>query len=144
MSQENVKVPNDVVRRLFWAFENNSDAFRESLHPEIEWFPIEEDRTPLYGIEAAVRNRNQWLETWDEHRFDLEQVIEQGENVVVSVHITARGKASGSKSTFASTPTSSCGTTRSFTSSTTRLARRPSKPLGCRSSPADTPPRRSG
>jgi len=42
-----------------------------------------------------MRNRNQWLDTWDEHRFDLEEVVEGGDNVVVLVHITARGKASG-------------------------------------------------
>jgi ketosteroid isomerase-like protein len=91
MSRDNVAV----VRRWFWAFENDADAFREALHPEIEWYPIEEDNTPNLGVEAAVRNRNEWLDTWDSHRFDLEVVAEEGENVVVLVHITARGKSSG-------------------------------------------------
>jgi ketosteroid isomerase-like protein len=95
MSTEEVEVRNAVVRRFFWAFENDTDAFRDTLHPDIEWYPIEEDRTPSYGVEAAVRNRNQWLDTWDEHRFDLEEVVEGGDSVVVLVHITARGKASG-------------------------------------------------
>jgi ketosteroid isomerase-like protein len=40
-------------------------------------------------------NRNAWLEAWDEHSFDLEEVIEHGYNVVVGVHIIARGKGSG-------------------------------------------------
>lgn len=88
---------NEVVRRWFWAFENDAEAFRDALHPEIEWFPIEENHTPSYGIEAAMRNRNQWLDTWDEHRFDLEEVFEEGDSVVASVHITARGKGSGVK-----------------------------------------------
>ena len=91
MSRENV----EVVRRWFWAFENDTEAFRDTLHPQIEWYPIEEDNTPNLGIEAAVRNRNEWLDTWDSHRFDWEVVAEEGENVVVAVHITARGKASG-------------------------------------------------
>jgi ketosteroid isomerase-like protein len=95
MSQENVEVRNAVVRRLFWAFENDTAAFREALHPEIEWFPIDENRARLYGIEAALRNRNEWLDTWDDHRFDLEEVVEEGDSVVVSVHIRARGKMSG-------------------------------------------------
>jgi ketosteroid isomerase-like protein len=95
MSTEEVEVRNEVVRRFFWAFENDTDAFRDTLHPDIEWYPIEEDRTPSYGVEAAVRNRSQWLDTWDEHRFDLEEVVEGGDSVVVLVHITARGKASG-------------------------------------------------
>jgi ketosteroid isomerase-like protein len=57
MSTEEVEVRNEVVRRFFWAFENDTDAFRDTLHPDIEWYPIEEDRTPSYGVEAAVRNR---------------------------------------------------------------------------------------
>jgi ketosteroid isomerase-like protein len=85
----------EVVRRWFWAFENDTESFRDTLHPDIEWFPIEEDNTPNYGVEAAMRNRNQWLDTWDEHRFDLEEVIEEGDSIVVLVHITARGKTSG-------------------------------------------------
>jgi ketosteroid isomerase-like protein len=95
MSQSNAEVDNAVVRRWFWAFENNTDTFRDTLHPDIAWFPIEEDRTPSYGVDAAVANRNQWLDTWDEHRFDLEQILEEGDSVVVAVHIAARGKGSG-------------------------------------------------
>ena len=95
MSKENVEVASAVVRRALWALENDTDAFREILHPDITWFPIEEDRMPLHGIDAAMRNRNQWFDTWDEHRLDLEEVIEEGDSVVVAIHITARGKASG-------------------------------------------------
>ena len=94
MSRENVSVKNDVMRRWFWAFENDTAAFRATLHPEIEWFPIDENRRRLYGIEAPLLNRNEWLDTWDEHRFDLEEVVEEGDSVVVLVHITARGKIS--------------------------------------------------
>jgi ketosteroid isomerase-like protein len=97
MSQENLRVKNDVIRRWFWAFENDTAAFRATLHPEIEWFPIDENRGRLHGIEAVLRNRNEWLDTWDEHRIDLEEVAEEGDSVVVSVHITARGKISGAE-----------------------------------------------
>jgi ketosteroid isomerase-like protein len=95
MSQENVEVRNEAVRRLLSAFEGEDDAFRDSLHPEIEWYPIEENRTPTHGIEAALWNRNQWLDTWDEHQLDVEEVIEDGDDVVAGVHITARGRGSG-------------------------------------------------
>jgi ketosteroid isomerase-like protein len=91
MSQANV----EIVRRFLWAFENDTDVFRGTLHPQIEWFPIEENQRRLYGVEAAMRNRNEWLDTWDEHGFDLEEVIEEGDSVVALVHITARGKTSG-------------------------------------------------
>jgi ketosteroid isomerase-like protein len=95
MPQKDVEVRNEVVRGCFWAFENDTESFRDSLHPEIEWFPIDENRTRVWGVEDAMRNRNQWLESWDDHRFDLEEVVEEGDSVVVLVHITARGKASG-------------------------------------------------
>ena len=97
MSQENVRVKNEVIRRWFWAFENDTVAFKATLHPEIEWFPIDENRRRLYGIEAALRNRNEWLETWDEHRFEVDEVVAEGDSVVVCVHITARGKISGAE-----------------------------------------------
>jgi hypothetical protein len=39
MSQERVEVRNEAVRRFFAAFEDEDDAFRAVLHPEIEWYP---------------------------------------------------------------------------------------------------------
>ncbi|MEK6250985.1 MAG: nuclear transport factor 2 family protein [Actinomycetota bacterium] len=95
MAEEKVEVRNEAVRRLFSAFESDTDAFRDTLHPEIQWFPIEENRTPTKGVEAAMWNRNEWLDTWDEHRLDLEEVVEEGDDVVALVHITARGTTSG-------------------------------------------------
>jgi ketosteroid isomerase-like protein len=95
MSGENVDIRNEGVERFLAAFEDDDDSFRDTLHPEIEWYPIEENRTPTRGIEAALWNRNQWLDTWEEHRLDVEEVIENGDSVVASVHIQARGKASG-------------------------------------------------
>ena len=52
MSQESV----EIVRRWLWAFENDADVFRNALHPDIEWFPIEENQRRLYGVEAAMRS----------------------------------------------------------------------------------------
>lgn len=42
-----------------------------------------------------MRNRNQWLDTWDEHRVDLEEAIEDGDSVVALIHLSARGRTSG-------------------------------------------------
>jgi ketosteroid isomerase-like protein len=95
MSQENAEIRNQAVRRFVAAFEDDDDSFRNALHPEIEWYPIEENRTPTRGVEAAMWNRNQWLDTWEEHRLDVEEVIEDGDSVVALIHIQARGKASG-------------------------------------------------
>jgi hypothetical protein len=97
MSQENLRVNNDVIRRWLWGLENDTAAFRATLHPEIEWFPFDENRRRLYGIEAALRNRNEWFEAWDEHRLEADEVAAEGDSFVVLIHITARGRISGAE-----------------------------------------------
>jgi ketosteroid isomerase-like protein len=97
MSQENVRVENPVLRRWFWAFDNDAAAFEAVLHPEIEWFPIDENYGRLHGVEAALRNRSRWLDAWDEHRTDVEEVTAEGDSVVLAVHLVARGKTSGAE-----------------------------------------------
>jgi ketosteroid isomerase-like protein len=95
MSERNVEVRNEAVRQFLSTFDNDADSWCECLHPEIEWYPIEENRTPTHGVEAAMWNRDAWFDTWEEHRLDLEEVIEDGDSVVAGVHIRARGKGSG-------------------------------------------------
>jgi len=95
MSPDKVQVRNEAVRAFVAAFEADDNAFRAALHPEIEWYPIEENRTPTRGIDAALWNRNEWLDTWEEHNLDLEEVIEDADDVVAHVRIKARGKGSG-------------------------------------------------
>jgi ketosteroid isomerase-like protein len=91
MSQENV----ELVGRWFESFDSDSDAFRDTLHPEIEWFPFEENHTPTCGIDGALRIRNQWLDAWDTLDYDLEEVVDEGDSVVASAHVMNRGKLSG-------------------------------------------------
>ena len=95
VSVESVEIRNEAVRRFVAAFEGEDDVFRAALHSEIEWYPIEENRTPTRGIDAALRNRNEWLDTWDEHELTVEDVFEGGDDVVAVVHIKARGHGSG-------------------------------------------------
>lgn len=89
---------SDIVRRWIWAFEHDRDAFRELTHPQIEWAPFEENHTVYHGLGGATDIRTQWLESWSEHRMDVEKVIEEGgEDLVVTVHVTARGASSGAE-----------------------------------------------
>jgi hypothetical protein len=97
MQRDRAGVRNEAVRGFLDAFEDTDDAFRAVLHPDIAWYPIEENRTPTHGIDAALRNRNQWLDTWEEHRLDVEEVIEDGDEVVLAIHIRARGRGSGAE-----------------------------------------------
>jgi ketosteroid isomerase-like protein len=95
MSEQQVRVESPVIRQWFWAFENDASAFEAVLHPDVEWFPIDENYGRLQGVEAALRNRDHWLEAWDDHRLDVEQVAAGGDSAVLAVHITARGTSSG-------------------------------------------------
>src|SRR5437762_8342748 len=95
MAKGAVEVRHPVVRKALAAFDDDADAFRDALHPDIEWYPIETDRRPFIGIEAAMRDRQEWLDTWDEHRLDVEEVIEDGDSVVALIHLTGRGRFSG-------------------------------------------------
>jgi ketosteroid isomerase-like protein len=97
VSRENMSVGNAVIRRWLWAFENDTSAFEAVLHPEIEWFPIDENYGRLHGIEAAVRNRNEWIDAGEEHRFHVEELAAEGDAVLLAVHIIGRGKTSGAE-----------------------------------------------
>jgi ketosteroid isomerase-like protein len=91
VSQENV----DLVRRWLWAFENDESAFSESTHPEIQWAPFEENHTISHGLAGATRIRTGWLDAWAEHHMDIEEMMDRDDDVVVSLHLTARGEGSG-------------------------------------------------
>ena len=86
---------NQLVRRFFATFDSDTAGFRQILHPRVEWFPVEENRSPTRGIDGAMRYREQWLETWDDHQFTVEEVVEGERDVVARIHISGRGKASG-------------------------------------------------
>ena len=91
MSQENV----ELVRRWLASFDSDTDAFRDTLHPELEWFPFEDNHKLSYGIEGGLRIRTHWLESWDEMRISVEEVADPGAEVLTSIHVTARGRGSG-------------------------------------------------
>lgn len=83
------------MRRWVWAFEHDTDTFLELAHPDLEWAPFEENHTIFHGAEGAMRIRDGWLDTWAEHRIDIEEMIDQGDDLIVALHLTGRGKASG-------------------------------------------------
>ena len=91
MPQENV----EIVQRCLDAYETGEDAWLQTLDPELEWYPIEDGHIRRVGHEAAVGVRRRWLESWDDHRVDVEEVKEGGESVVVGQHISGSGKGSG-------------------------------------------------
>jgi ketosteroid isomerase-like protein len=94
MSQENV----EIVRRWLLAFDNDTDTFHRLTHHEIEWMPFEDNHTPSYGLDGAMRIRNAWLDAWDEHRIDIEETHDGGgDDVIATAHLVGRGRGSGVK-----------------------------------------------
>jgi ketosteroid isomerase-like protein len=91
MSRQNT----EVVQRWLLSFDSDADAFRATLHPDIEWFPFEDNHSPSYGIAGAMRVREHWLESWEDMSAELEEIVETRDGMVASVYVKARGKSSG-------------------------------------------------
>ena len=47
------------------------------------------------GKRAVARVLRSWVGTWEAFRFELEELVDAGESVVLDVRETGRGKASG-------------------------------------------------
>jgi len=91
MSRENVAV----TLRSIEAYEDDEEAFLSTLDPGVEWYPIGEGHIPSRGHEAALRVRKSWLENWDGHQIDLEEMKDGADSVVACGHLTGQGKRSG-------------------------------------------------
>ena len=91
MSQENV----EIVRRSIEAFQHDEEAWLSTADPAIVWHPIEEAHTPSRGHEAAIGVRRRWLESWEGHQIDVEEMEDGADSVVACLHVTGRGKRSG-------------------------------------------------
>ncbi len=91
MSQENVAV----VLRNIETFEHDEEAWLSTADPALEWYPIEEGHSLSRGHEAAIRVRRSWLENWEGHQVDVEEMKDRADSVVACLHLTGRGKMSG-------------------------------------------------
>ena len=117
MTQQSVST--DTVRAWFEAFMDDPDAFRDLLHPDIEWFPFEDNHSPSRGIGRAMRVRRHWLESWSDQVVELEDFVDNADSIVVTAHITARGRGSGVQVDARIHFHSGFGTARSSTSTST-------------------------
>ena len=95
MSQENV----EIVRRFADAWEHGDwDASLELAHPDIEMHGtvggVEEGRI-MRGLEEMRRDYESVEEMWDEHRVEIQELIDAGDRVVIFHREHGRGKSSG-------------------------------------------------
>jgi ketosteroid isomerase-like protein len=91
MSQENV----EIVRTCVETFENDEEAWIQTLDPDFVWYPIEDGHIPSRGIDGAKGVRQRWLDTWEGHSIAVEDLTGADENVVATIHVSGRGKGSG-------------------------------------------------
>jgi ketosteroid isomerase-like protein len=84
MSQEEV----EVVRRLFTAID--SEDWEDALglfDPTVEWSATE---GTFHGLEGLLTSLIEWLEPWEEHRIEAEEVTKAGDRVLAVVHLAGR------------------------------------------------------
>ena len=77
------------------AFPEGGEPFRAIVHPDLEWFPFEDDHSPSHGLDGALRVREEWLASWEQMEAEVEETQENGRDVVVGLHVMGRGRASG-------------------------------------------------
>ena len=67
------------------------------MSPEVEWITPEEDPEPGHyrGYEEVERFWAQWRAAVGQLRFEIEELIEAGDNVVVMARRQGRGEQSG-------------------------------------------------
>jgi ketosteroid isomerase-like protein len=94
MSEENL----EIVRRAFAAYDQGGiDAAVEFWHPDINWRAMEgalDDIGVFQGHDAMRRYYGQWEETFDDNRFEIEELIDAGDQVVAVLRGIGRMKGS--------------------------------------------------
>ena len=99
MSREN----EELIRRGFDVFNRVGasgdltalvQVQREFADPAIEYTPVVEGMR-ICGHEDLLDYWRRWFEPWSEIRWDVDEVIDAGEQVIVVLTIVARGKGSG-------------------------------------------------
>jgi uncharacterized protein len=94
MSQENV----EVVRRYFHAYDRGGfDALAEFSHPDINWRAAEgalDDVGLMEGPDAVRHHFEQWEDTFESIRAEVEELVDAGDQVVAVVRGIGRMKES--------------------------------------------------
>jgi ketosteroid isomerase-like protein len=99
MSQENVEIatrfyePTTSKAELLAAMPRTMAL----CHPEVEW-TVPEDGTTYLGREGVRQRLEEWLESFDEYRYDVQRIIDCGrDEVLVEAAEVGRGAMSGAK-----------------------------------------------
>ena len=88
----------EIVRRAVEAYEREGlDGSMRYYAPEIEWSTTDEsiERATYRGHDGVRRFFGSFDDEFDDLRFDVEELIDAGEQVVLTLRVGGRGKASG-------------------------------------------------
>lgn len=90
----------EIVREQFEAFGRGGlDALAQYWHPDIDWRAVEgaaDDVGVMYGHEAVRRYYQDWIDTFDELRAEVEEILfDANDRVAAVVRNSGRGRASG-------------------------------------------------
>jgi ketosteroid isomerase-like protein len=99
MSQENVEIaagfyePTASKEELLAAMPRTMAR----CHPEVEW-TVQEDGTTYLGRKGVRRRLEDWLDSFDEYRYEVRRIIDcGGDQVLVEAVEIGRGAVSGAK-----------------------------------------------
>ena len=99
MSQENV----EFVRRWYEVATSKADLLAAMprtmafCHPDVEW-SAPEDGTTYRGREGVRQRLKEWLNSFDDYRYEIDRIIDCGnDEVLVKASEVGRGAASGAE-----------------------------------------------
>lgn len=86
----------ELVRRTLERFVETHEVEWDALHEKLE---IHDHDIPehgdYYGHEGFLRWLREWSEPWSEWKLEVEEVLDAGDEVVVVIHLAAKGAISG-------------------------------------------------
>jgi ketosteroid isomerase-like protein len=93
MSQKNV----DIVRRQIDAYRSGDyEAALAPFHPEVVCDVTVRPEGRMYlGREGLAEAIRVWVGTWDDWKWEIEELIDAGDSVLIVVRESGRGKGSG-------------------------------------------------
>ncbi|HEV7565937.1 MAG TPA: nuclear transport factor 2 family protein [Microbacteriaceae bacterium] len=102
MSQENVEFVRNLVSGASGMDKQSllavlPELIAQTCHPDIEWVEHLDraDRRVYHGHEGVRESWERWLEQWGEYAFEVEQLVDYGDDVLIVAREHARGRASG-------------------------------------------------
>jgi ketosteroid isomerase-like protein len=88
----------DAMRRSIGAYNaGDLDGLVAMAHPDIEWevAPEHPASTTHRGVDAVVAYHEDWRNTLDDLRLDIQKITENGDSVVAVCSIRGKGSESG-------------------------------------------------